>query len=121
MNAENARSACGSVYLTGLSPVPGMSIANAGKARFVHERVGLGAVFLPAVDAAPVHDDGRLLDAVRHLQIADQLPAFERNLDDLERRIEILRGLLEGAQRILDTPSACAARSGTDSARCGNS
>ena len=57
-------------------------------------------VLVPAVDAAPVHDDRRLGRAGRTLQIADQLLAFERQLDDFERRIEELRRLAEHAQRV---------------------
>ena len=43
----------------------------------------------------------RLGHARRLLQVADQLLALERNLDDLQRRIEELRGLAEHAQRVV--------------------
>ena len=90
-----------------------------GEAR-VHRGLGdLQAVFLPAVDAAPVHDHGRLGDARRLLQIADELLALERNFDDLERRIEMLRRLAEHAKRMLERLRACRARSATDSGRRG--
>ena len=46
-------------------------------------------VFFPDVHTAPVHDDRRARHAVRHLQIADQRRAFEWNLDDVERGLEV--------------------------------
>jgi hypothetical protein len=58
------------------------------------------AVLLPAVDAAPVHHDGRITRSRRELQMTDERPARERQLDDLERRLEILRRLAEDAQRM---------------------
>src|SRR5262249_26290588 len=58
------------------------------------------AVLLPTVDAAPVHDDRRPGDAAGNLQIANELLAIERDLDDLQRRIEMLRRLAEIAHRM---------------------
>ena len=57
-------------------------------------------VLLPAIDAAPMHDNTRLNDARRDLQIADERFAVERQLDDFERRIEMLCGLPEDTQRM---------------------
>src|SRR5262245_3345676 len=58
------------------------------------------AVLLPAVDAAPMHDDRWPRDAARDLQIANELLAVERDLDDLQRRLEVLRLLAEIAHRM---------------------
>ena len=58
------------------------------------------AVLLPAVDAAPVDDDRRPGDAARDLQVAGERPALERDLDDLQRRVEVRRRLAEHAQRL---------------------
>ena len=59
------------------------------------------AVFLPAVDPAPMHDHRRLGDARRNLQVADERLAFERDLDDRKRRLVVLRRLAEQTQRML--------------------
>ena len=73
----------------------------AREAGLVQPRVRALPVFFPAVDAAPMHDDRGFPGTGRDLQIADELFAFERHLDDLERRVEILRRLPEIAQRVL--------------------
>ena len=69
----------------------------------LHNRLGdAQAIFLPAVDAAPMQHHRRLVHAGRQLQIADELfAAVERQLDDFQRRVEIFRRLAEHAQRVL--------------------
>ncbi len=58
-------------------------------------------IFFPTVDAAPVHDDRRAIDALGHLQIANDFFSFERNLDSLQRRIHSWRGFEKSTQRAL--------------------
>ena len=57
-------------------------------------------VLLPAVDATPMHDHRRPGDAGRQLQIAHERLALERQLDDRQRRLEVLCRLAEQAQRM---------------------
>ena len=63
--------------------------------------LAMRAIFLPAVNAAPMQHHGRFRDTGWALQIADQLFVAERQLDNLERRIEIFSRLAEHAQRVL--------------------
>ena len=61
-----------------------------GKSResFFVQQLAIGpAIFLPAIDSAPVHDERRTNGSLRNLQIADDFLSFERNLDALEWRI----------------------------------
>src|SRR5262249_5289282 len=58
------------------------------------QRLALPArILLPAVDAAPVHDDGRPRDPAGYLEIDHDLFAFERNFDPLDGCFEIAAGL----------------------------
>jgi hypothetical protein len=51
-----------------------------------------------------VHDHARPRDIARDLEVTDQLLAFARDLDDLERRVEKPRGASEGDERTLVRP-----------------
>src|SRR5262249_52940527 len=66
------------------------------------QRLALAArIFLPAVDAAPVHDDGRTRETARDLEIDDDFFAFQRNFDALDGRFKIAAGLEISSDRAL--------------------
>ncbi len=89
------------VAQTRILPSAGHVDGEAGDADLEQHVIVGAAVFFPTVDAAPVHDDWRPMDALGHLQIANDFFAFEGNLTTLQRRIHIGRGLEKGAQRAL--------------------
>ena len=70
------------------------------QARAEQERDLRLPVFLPAVDAAPMDDDRRPRHALRDRQVAGELAFLERDLDDLQRIVEMPRRLAEHAHGI---------------------
>ena len=74
-----------------------------GEAQLEQDIVVGPAVFLPTVDAAPMHDHRRPMDPFGHLQVADDFFTFEGNLATLQQRVHIGRGFEKGPQRAFVT------------------
>ena len=73
----------------------------ASAARPMNGAAGALAILLPPVHAAPMHDQRRLRPPGGDLQITDELLALERDLDDLQRGIEMFGCLAKNAQGVL--------------------
>src|SRR5690606_15916493 len=61
-------------------------------------------ILLPAIHATPLQYHRRTRDALRNLQVPDELLVLEGDLYDLERRVEVAGRLVEGTQRVAIRP-----------------